>query len=77
MKTKKPRDKLLYEETYKKGALMIRPGELPTLYHIRPDFRVLSCEIQKAGTVERDGKQLEYQILKVLLEERPNKKALS
>lgn len=66
-----PRDKLLYEETYKKGAAVIRAGNLPTLYHINPEFRVLSCEIQKAGTVEREGQRLEYQVLKVFLEERP------
>lgn len=50
---------------------MVRSGKLPTLYHLNPDFRVLSCEIQKAGAVERDGRRLEYQVLKVFLEERP------
>lgn len=68
---KNPRDKLLREETYRKGAAMVRTGKLPTLYHINPEFRVLSCEIQKAGAVERNGVRLEYQVLKVFLEERP------
>lgn len=66
----RPRDRLLREETYRKGTAMIRPGNLPTLYHVN-GFRVISCEIQKAGAVERDGQRLEYQVLKVFLEERP------
>jgi hypothetical protein len=69
------KDQLLREETYRKGSLMIRPGKLPTLYHLSPDFRVLSCEIQKAGAVTRDGQRLEYQVLKVFLEERPKEEA--
>lgn len=71
LKPKRVRDVLLYEETYHKGAMMVRAGKLPTLYHTDPTFRVLSCEIQKAGAVERNGQRLEYQILKVFLEERP------
>lgn len=68
---KHKRDVLLREETYRKGAMMIRDGKLPTLYHLTPKFRVLSCEIQRAGAVDRDGQRLEYQVLKVFLEERP------
>lgn len=71
---KKPartKDVLLREETYRKGALMIRAGKLPTLYHTN-NFRVISCEIQKAGAVQRGEQRLEYQILKVFLEERPH-----
>jgi len=70
------RETLLREETYRKGALMIRKGKLPTLYHTN-GFKVVSCEIQKAGAVEREGAapgtrmRLEYQVLKVYLEERP------
>ncbi len=71
---KRVKDKLLREETYRKGAMVLRPGKLPSLYHINPSFRVLSCEIQKAGAVERDGQRLEYQVLKVFLEERPTEK---
>jgi hypothetical protein len=70
MKAMRVRDRLLREETYRKGAKMLRSGSLPTLYHITADFRVLSCEIQQAGAVERDGQRLEYQVLKVFLEER-------
>jgi hypothetical protein len=66
---KRVRDVLLREETYRKGAMMVRAGKLPTLYHTN-GFRVVSCEIQKAGAVEREGQRLEYQILKVFLEER-------
>lgn len=71
MKAKRVKDTLLREETYRKGAAMIQSGKLPTLYHITDGFRVLSCEIQKAGVVDRDGQRLEYQVLKVFLEERP------
>lgn len=65
------RDVLIKEVTYRRGAAMIRSGKLPTLYHTAPEFRVLSCEIQKAGIVEREGQRLEYQVLKIFLEERP------
>jgi len=70
MKPKTPRDKLLREETYRKGAAMLSAGCLPTLYHMNR-FKVISCEIQKAGAVEREGQRLEYQVLKVFLQERP------
>lgn len=66
----KSRDKLLREETYRKGAMMVRQGKLPTLYHTTEEFKIISCEIQKAGAVVRDGKRLEYQVLKIFLEEK-------
>lgn len=70
-RTQPPRDKLLLEETYRKGAATVRADKLPTLYHLNPGFCVVSCEIQKAGAVERNGQRLEFQVLKVFLQERP------
>jgi hypothetical protein len=69
-KVKRIKDQLLREETYRKEAFMLRDDKLPTLHHLNNEFAVISCEIQKAGAVMREGQRLEYQVLKVFLEER-------
>jgi len=63
------KERKLFTAKYRKGAMMVRPGKLPTLYHTN-NHAVMSCEITEAGTVEIGGEQFEYQLLKVILRER-------
>lgn len=60
--------KVTYEETYKPDAIVIRePLRLPKLNHLT-DYRVVLCQVLKAGILE-DGR--EYQELRVVLEQKP------
>lgn len=69
MNSKPLKERKLYTEKYHKGAMMVRPGKLPTLYHTN-NHQVMSCEITEVGTVEIDGANYEYQILRVILRKR-------
>jgi len=70
MNSKPLKERKTFTAKYCKGAMMIRPGKLPTLYHTN-NHAVMSCEITEAGHVEIDDEKYEYQILKVILRERP------
>ena len=67
------KEKVLYEETYRKGAAVIKECFLPNLPHV--DGRasmVHSGEILKAGRIEcADGVKREFQVIRFLLSERP------
>jgi len=69
------KDTLLYEETYRKGDMMVSRGCLPVLRHIAAGFEVESCELRRAGRLRRaDGTEVEYQDLRVVLAETLNDK---
>ena len=63
-----PRERVLYEETYKKGAAKVRTDLLPaTLPYLSAGTTLVSIDIRKAGRVEIDGEELEFQDLHILV----------
>lgn len=62
------KERLLYEETYRKGAANISIGFLPTLPHVAAGFKVHSANILKAGRIEcADGVEREFQVIRFVL----------
>lgn len=64
------KDRIVYQETYKVGAARIKEEVKPILRHTN-GARVLSAEIRHAGVIDRDGKMIEFQDLRVYLEPQP------
>jgi hypothetical protein len=66
------RERVLYRETYRKGAVRLNAASLPVLRHQSTDgrtFKAVACELLAAGQVERaDGQTVEYQDLRVYVE---------
>jgi hypothetical protein len=63
---KKPKERVLYEEYYKKGAVRIQKDLLPERLPYMPEgAQIVSMEIRKAGTIEADGERLEFQDIHV------------
>lgn len=74
MKAKRSRERILYSETYRKGALKIRDGLLPNLPHVNSRFMVHSGDLLEAGRVQcADGVVREFQVIRFLLTERQEK----
>lgn len=62
------KSRVLYEETYRKGQASIRKDLLPErLPHFAAGTKLVSMELRKAGLVEIDGEELEFQELYVLV----------
>lgn len=61
----------IYRETYRKGAIVLRDEFLPVLRHTAENgkpFQAIGCEVMAAGVVQAaDGTHVEYQDLRVLL----------
>lgn len=64
-------ERLTYEETHSKGTARIRQDKLPELRHLLPGWRIIECEIRRAGVVDRNGRSLEFQDLRVYLTDEP------
>jgi hypothetical protein len=65
------RERVLYGEKYRKGALRILPDKLPTLNHLTNGFAVHSADLVEAGRMQcSDGVTREFQVIRVMLEER-------
>lgn len=63
----RPKEKLIYKETYKLGSAHIRTGKEPVLHHITPGWQVDDAYLLAVGRVERDGKEIEFQDMRVYL----------
>lgn len=64
------KEKVTYQEKYRKGSRMVRQALLPErLPYMQDGWRISSIEMRSAGEVEIDGKKYEFQDLHVLLEE--------
>lgn len=62
------KSRVLYEETYRKGRANIRKDLLPErLPYFAKGTTLVSMELRKAGWVEIDGEELEFQELYVLV----------
>ena len=67
------REKVLYAEKYKRGALMVKECYLPpSLPHVdAKQFSVHSDEILEAGRVEcADGVKREFQVIRFLFSDK-------
>lgn len=61
------KERVTYEETYRKGAANIRKELLPeSLPYMRPGTKVVSMGLERAGVVEIDGEELEFQVVRVI-----------
>jgi hypothetical protein len=68
------RDRTIYRETYRKGAVKLNQDVLPILQHKTQEggsFRATACEVIAAGMVLIEGKEVEYQDLRVYFEVDP------
>jgi hypothetical protein len=63
------RDKLLYKESYKKGAMALNKSFFPELKHTN-NSKIVDVEITEAGKIERNKEILEYHIIKVYLKKK-------
>lgn len=76
MSRKPPRERVIYEETYRRGALKLLPEVLPELKHVSDEgerFKATECHILRAGRVQLpDGTEREYQDLRVYFEMVPS-----
>lgn len=62
-----PKERVTFEMTYKKGQANIRKELLPErLPYFSPGATLVSMEIRRAGTIEIDGEELEFQYIRVL-----------
>lgn len=65
------RERQLYRETYRKGAVRLRAECLPVLKHEAENgrvFKAVECEVLAAGQVQRGDQVLEYQDIRVYVE---------
>lgn len=69
---KAKRDRLLLKQTYKSGAMLCTDPEVlaPKFCTVRSDFKIIEVELKATGIIERDGKQHEFQELRLILEEK-------
>jgi len=63
------KEKIIYEEGYKKWGAKLRDDRLPALNHLNDGFKVSEAYIEKAGISERDGEKQEFQIIRVYFKE--------
>jgi hypothetical protein len=63
--TKRP--KVLFSERYKVPGMHIRHTHQPVLPHIASGFVVEDAYVLEAGRVEIDGREREFQVIKVML----------
>jgi len=61
--------KVAYEETYKRGAMVIMKDHLPVCGHLMSGAVVLSAELLKAGTLD-DG--TEFQNIRLVIQPPPD-----
>lgn len=65
----KPKVKVIYAETYRAHELRIKAHCLPTLPSAAPGYVVNSAYVMKAGSVELDGKPMQFQDVRIYLVE--------
>ena len=61
------KEKIVYEESFKKPYPKMVKEALPKLNHLEDGWKCVEAQIMKNGLAERDGKRLEYNILKVYI----------
>jgi hypothetical protein len=64
------RQKVIYQEKYKKGAGKINDRKLPDLNHLNEGFYCCAAEVTSAGVIEVDGVRYEFNDMRVLIRER-------
>lgn len=66
------RERIVYREAYKRGAIKLSAQYLPLLKHHAATgayFKAVECEVLAAGKIERaDGQMVEFQDLRVYVE---------
>jgi len=64
-------EKQTYVESYKTGSAKLREDKLPTCIHVNSGFEIMEAHVLKSGVVERDGKRLEFQEMRIYFKELP------
>ena len=62
--------KKILENNYKGEGMEIKNYCLPVLPHIEFGWECSKAFIEKSGIVERDGLRMEYQVIRVYLQEK-------
>lgn len=62
------KEKIIYEEAYGTGQLVLKKDKIPEFLHTRTGYECTEINIMKAGTVERNGKVQAFQVLKIYLD---------
>ena len=63
------REKIIYEESYKKPGAQIKKDNLPVLNHLNDGFKCVEAHVLKAGVVDRNGEQLEFNDMRIYMKE--------
>jgi len=62
------KDRTIYAEKYKKRSMLVRKDRLPKkLPMFNDNVKIEEIEITEFGKLERDGKEFEYAICKILV----------
>lgn len=64
------KEKITYQEKYKLHKMLISQDRLPVLNHLNDDFVVVHAELRSAGICELDGKELEFNDIRVYVGEK-------
>lgn len=63
------KEKMIYQEGYKKPYPEFSQDKLPNLTHLSEGFQCTEAKLLKAGVIERDGERFEFQDIRVILKE--------
>lgn len=63
------REKIILQRKYRKPYDTIAQPLLPVLAHLNDGFRCVEVGIVEDGIIERDGKEYEYQTIRLLIQE--------
>jgi hypothetical protein len=66
------KEKIVYEETYAKNSLRIKPDLLGIKHLEETGFKVTEGFINKSGLVDRNGKKVYFQDIRVYMLEDEN-----
>ena len=62
------KEKITYSEKYRKPYPVLREDDLPVLNNINEGFKCTRAVIKEAGKVIINGKEMEYQDMRVYIE---------
>ena len=63
------KEKMVYQEGYKKPYPGIAPEFLPKCSHVHASYECFEARIMKAGVVERGGDKFEFQDVRLYFKE--------
>lgn len=68
-KGERMRDRVIYAEKYKKGAMKVKKESLPESlpFIMKPGSKIEEIELIESGKLERNDQEFEYAVIKILM----------